>query len=211
LRDDDGKRFGLGDDGDQSFWVEIVVVETDKDIVYDFALNFCDAKWSSETGKLPCPGSTKSEDGFVVLLTEGALENRYEDELILWMHPNENRNGWIKGVYPYYKVQDGDHFRTWVGCLEGNDRCVLTFRLDYMVKNGGVNNLGEWTEIYDGEFTNIDIDLSDMEGLEVKFILSVTVNNQVYEDANAFWFVPRIQNDVELLSDISSSSSSSGY
>lgn len=194
LRDANGVLFGLGDKANKSFWVSISVVDFNEgSFDYDFALNYCAATWRSETGRLPCPGFTNSPDGFVQLLSNADLENRRENEPTLWVHPNEERYGWIEGTFPVYEVKTNDHFMAWVGCLKGYDRCSLTFYLDYVDSNGKVHRLGEWVETYDGNVTKIDIDLSDLADENVRFILGVEGNTKNVDDAQGFWFVPRIE------------------
>jgi hypothetical protein len=109
------------------------------------------------------------------------------------VHPYEERGGWIEGLYPTYDIEEGDRFRAWVGCMNDYRRCDLTFYLDYEDSDGRVFNLGEWPERYDGEVTQIDIDLSDLDGENVRFILGVEANTRNLEDAQGFWFVPRIE------------------
>jgi len=58
--------------------------------------------------------------------------------------------------------------------------------------NGNIRNLGSWHEIYDGEVTKIDLDLSRHAGKRVLFILTVEVNGGDPTRSNAFWFVPGI-------------------
>jgi hypothetical protein len=194
LRDSGGVLFGIGDNADKSFWVSITVADFSVgNYEFDFAVNFCSASWRSEKGRLPCPGFLTSEDGFVHLLSNADLEIRRENEPTLWMHPNDERNGWIEGIYPAYKVETDDHIMAWVGCLNGYKRCNLTFYLDYMDTDGKVYPLGEWVESYDEEVTEIDIDLSDLEGETIRFILGVEANTKNVDDAQGFWFVPRIQ------------------
>jgi hypothetical protein len=197
LRDDRGQSFGIGSAADSYFWVDIQVILTDRDFTYDFATNFCLANWQSLTRNLPCPGNEGSNDGFVILLQNPDLENRSENEVTLWVHPSEDRNGYIEGRYPATPVGEGDRFLAWVGCLEGYEDCDLTFYLDAVTLDGRTEVLGEWHEVYEGQVTKIDIDLSEVEGESVRFILGVTVNNTAFEDAHGFWFVPRIEENTE--------------
>jgi hypothetical protein len=193
LRDPAGTIFGLGNQANKAFWVSITVVDFDEeDYAYDFALNYCAADWRSGTKRLSCPGFVDSADGFVQLLVDPDLELRREDQPTLWVHPNGERYGWIEGTYPTYKVESGDHFKAWIGCMKGYHRCSLDFYLAYMDTAGKVHQLGEWTELYDTEVTKIDIDLSDLDGQKVRFILGVEANTRNVEDAQGFWFVPRI-------------------
>jgi hypothetical protein len=198
LRNAYGEYFGVGDQGDVSLWVDIqVVTPANRNYAYDFAANYCKASWSSSAGKLNCPGMSTSADGSVVLLDRPALENgRIENELTLWTRPETTNGGWISGIFPAYTVQAGDFFVADVGCLEGNKGCSLTFSLNYRLKNGALGNLGEWREVYDGNLTRIDLDLSPLQGQSVQFILSVTANSKPSQ-ANAFWLVPSIRNTEE--------------
>jgi hypothetical protein len=193
LRDENGQEFGWGDDADEAFWVDIEVVVLDNDYAYDFALNYCAATWRSETMRLHCPGLTSSVDGFVTLLDQPALENRNENEFTLWVHPNEERYGWIEGTYPLFEVEQGDTFKAWVGCLAGENRCDLTFYLGYETQDGQEYMLEEWVEDYDGKVTDISLDLSDLAGEAVRFILGTEANTLNVGDAHGFWFVPRIE------------------
>ncbi len=70
----------------------------------------------------------------------------------------------------------------------------MTFRLDYRNENGAVKNLGEWNETSDGYLTSLNIDLSDLAGDTIEFILSVSANGSSNDD-NAVWFVPQIDRD----------------
>ena len=194
LRDDRGMLFGLGELANKAFWVNITVVDFDEgSYAYDFSLNFCAATWRSDKGRLPCPGFVNSADGFVQLLANADLELRRENQPTLWVHPNEARYGWIEGTYPSFKVESGDHFMAWVGCMKGYDLCSLDFYLAYLDENGKIHQLGEWAETYDREVTKIDIDLSELAGQKIRFILGVEVNTKNVDDAQGFWFVPRIE------------------
>ncbi len=131
--------------------------------------------------------------GAVLISTNPNLESRQENEPALWLQPAAGTNGWISGEYPPYRIVDGDHFVSEIGCLYDNPQCDLLFRLYYRLSNGAQWSLGAWEESYDGDTTSIDVDLSNLAGEVVQFIL--TVNNQGRRaDANAFWFMPTIQN-----------------
>jgi hypothetical protein len=161
---------------------------------FDFAASYCEAEWRSDAGRLGCPGDSDDPDGSVILLDEPRLETRNEDEPALWVRPNGGDDEWISGEYPAYRVRDGDRFVAEIGCLRDSPDCELRFELDYREDDGDVENLDSWFESYDGESTEIDIDLNNLEGETVQFILSVT-NRGRTRDANGFWFVPHIAND----------------
>ena len=196
LRNANGVVFGIGNGANESFWVDIKVVAPSSDARYDFALNFCTAEWrSAADDNLPCPGKEGNDDGFVILLTEPVLESRHENEPALVTHPDNAINSWITGIYPPFLVEADDHFVAWIGCMDASDDCDVSFKLDYQIDGGAVKNLGEWAEVYDDSITHVDVELSSLAGEKVSFILSVVIKGGVPEDANAFWFVPLIEQD----------------
>lgn len=193
LRSPAGEYFGLGKNANQSFWLQVRVVDANASYDYDFAFHYCEAQWRSAGGYLGCP-SAEGVGGSVNLLQDALLEHRLENELTLWVHPNEAPSGYIEGLYPARSIQTGDSFKAWVGCMEGVEECSLTFSLQYLAEDGSLHTLGEWVELYDSQVHNISLDLSALAGQQVRFILRTEINNTAYEAAQGFWFVPRIEN-----------------
>jgi hypothetical protein len=64
------------------------------------------------------------------------------------------------------------------------------FRLDFR-SGGQTTTLGSWREVYEGEWTNIDLDLSALAGRQGRFILVVEANGAPKED-EGLWIGPRI-------------------
>ncbi len=193
LRNQYNVTFGIGENADLPFWVDIKVRKPSSD-KYDFATNYCLATWeSNEEDDLPCPGSKNDEEGFVLFLSNPSLENRQENEPAIHTHPDFDDSGLIRGTYPAIKINDDDHFLGWIGCLDNSNGCDVTFRLKYQIGSDPEETLGEWDEVYDEHVTKLDIDLSALSGEKVKFILEVEVNGGKPAKANAFWFVPRIE------------------
>jgi hypothetical protein len=193
LRAPGGEQFGLGFGANQTFWVSISVLETIGGFRYDFGLNWCSAIWRSAEGRRSCAETTDDPDGYVRVLEDPKLESGVEDQTAIWLHPNEVQYGWIDGTYPYFKVKDGDHFQARVGCLEGYGHCSVSFYLDIEDEDGRIIHLGRWRELYDGEISNIDIDLSNLAGRSLRFILGMEADTQAVEDAQGFWLLPRIE------------------
>lgn len=193
LRSADGIVFGIGGDASLPFWVDVKVREANKNFLYDFAINVCQAEWrSAADNSLPCPGDQKSKEGFVILLDDVRLENRLENEPTLWVHPDQALNSWITGTYPAIDIKTGDRFRAWVGCLDGYKNCDLRFKLEYSADGGPLTLLAEWNETFDGTVTDINLDLSALDGKSVKFTLSTIITGGQPPDGQGFWFVPRL-------------------
>ncbi len=200
LRDSSNRVFGVGNNADSAFWVSIEVVPFKSDDIpesvypFDFTALICDADWKSGASKVafPCDETSNEYDAWASVLMHPQFETgRIENESTIWVHP-DSKGGWIEGRYPSYTVKNGDRFKAWIGCLEGNENCDLIFSLDYR-KDGKTYNLGSWREIYDNKIRKLDIDLSALKGETVRFILRVERNDTETSDANGFWFVPGIE------------------
>jgi len=176
-------------------WVQIRVERAASLDELDFADQYCSAEWRSDDGLLACPGNSDDTAGSVILLDAPRLESRNEDEPALWVRPNQGKGGWISGEYPPLRVQEGDRFVSEIGCLRDSLECELLFELDYRTEDGDTENLDSWYQSYDDHTAEIDLDLDDLAGEMVQFILRVT-NRGRYRDANAFWLVPQIRNEV---------------
>lgn len=193
LANESDKLFGVGEGGKTALSVKISVLKPIADYRYDLATAMCLASWKSNVAELPCPGNSKSASGSVIFLGKPKLEgNRQENEPTLWTRPPKNKGSWIQGVYPAFKVKNGDHFIAEIGCLDQSPSCKVTFTLQYQVPGNKAQTLGEWNETNDGKTTLIDIDLSFLADKQVKFILTVT-NNAKDGNPNAFWFVPSVR------------------
>ena len=190
LRNASGVLFGVGDQADTAFWVDVKVTGTSH-VAYEFTSNYCSANWGNNSAALPCPGTQGDANGFVVKLNSPVMENgATEDGPALLVSPQDKKNGIIKGQYPAFTVQAGDHFRTIIGCEYDSEKCNVVFRLDYK-HNGEVKTLGTWYEIYEGLYYPIDLDLGSIAGKTVKFILVVGANGANNQD-NAIWLNPHI-------------------
>jgi hypothetical protein len=193
LANENDHLFGVGSGGKAALSLKITVKRPVSAYRYDLATAMCLASWQSNVGSLPCPGNSKSAAGSVLFLEKPKLEgNRQENEPTLWTRPPRGKGSWIQGVYPTFKVKNGDHFVAEIGCLAQSSGCKVTFTLQYQVPGNQAKTLGEWTESEDGKTTLIDLDLSDLADKQVKFILTVT-NNAKEGNPNAFWFVPSVR------------------
>jgi hypothetical protein len=192
LENASGDRFGIGSGADGTFYVLIEVIKPPQ-YAYDFGANYCAARWSSNAGRLECPGRSGDDNGFVQLLDRPVVEiDRQENERVLWTNPFNEDNGWISGEYPEIEVDKDYRFKAVVGCLDDSPRCDVIFRLSARIPSDNqVILLWETHELYDDAFTRVDVDLSDLDGKRVQFMLTVDANGSPRDD-RAFWLVPRI-------------------
>lgn len=190
LRNSSGVLFGVGNT-DTSIYADVKVagyVVTG----YDFIANYCDADWRNSSDNLACPGNEGDNNGFVRILSSPKLEDGKSKGDGLLTYPEKGSNGLISGRYPGVVIQSGDRFQALIGCLNKADDCDVIFRVQYQIGNkGDIKMLGQWREIYEGEYYPVSIDLSGLRGEKVKIILSVLANGNSHEDF-AVWVTPRI-------------------
>jgi hypothetical protein len=191
LRSEGGVLFGIGS-SNRSFFVEIDVESATSQYPYDFAAAFCSAEWSSGAGRLVCPGQDNDSRGFVLRYEKPQLETgQIDDEPGLLTNPQIVTDGIIRGKYPSFRVENGHHFQSLVGCAYNARACDVRFQLDYQIGDGSIQTLASWAESYNGQWTSVDLDLSSLAGKDVKFILTVLANGASNQD-RALWLAPRI-------------------
>ncbi|HNC08888.1 MAG TPA: NBR1-Ig-like domain-containing protein [Anaerolineales bacterium] len=190
LRNASGQLFGIGDQANVAFWVDIRVTGPSF-VAYNFADEYCKANWSNANSDLPCPGDDGDEAGYIIRLNAPKMENGLtEDEPGLLMVPQDKNNGLISGQFPALTVAAGDRFRTIINCQYGATKCNVVFRLDYK-DNGEVKTFASWAETYEGKYFPVDLDLSALTGRTLKFILTVSANGGNSQDL-AIWLNPHI-------------------
>jgi hypothetical protein len=190
LRNASGVLFGVGNSGDASVYLD-VLVNGYNILGYDFFEKYCDAEWSTGSQSLPCPGTDGDKKGFVIALNSPKMENGTVQNKGLITHPQIVKDGLITGKYPGFTVQSGDRFQATINCMYKANDCNMIFKLQYQIGNGAVQTLGQWNEVYEGEAYQVNVDLSTLNGQKVKFILSVLANGSAHEDY-ALWIAPRI-------------------
>ena len=165
---------------------------------YDFVANACAASWhsgASGSSALPCPGTDGDAKGFVLKVSNPKLETGTTDSRAgLITFPQNVQDGYIQGIYPSFKVQNGDRFQSTVNCAYGAATCYAVFRLDYQTGTDPIKTFwGPWLERVDTppQFFNVDIDLTALAGKDVKFILTVLAAGSPTGD-RALWVGPRI-------------------
>jgi len=163
---------------------------------YDFAANACAASWhsgASGSSSLPCPGTDGDAKGFVLKISNPVLETGATDTRPgLLTFPQNVQDGYIQGIYPAFNVQSGDRFQSTINCAQGATTCYVVFRLDYQTGSDPIKTYwGPFLERYEGQFFNVDVDLSALAGKDVKFILTVLAAGPPTGD-RALWVGPRI-------------------
>ena len=192
IRNDRGELFGITSTANRPFWVVIRVrTPVSTSTMYDFVANACSARWFSGAGNLRCPGNSNDQSGFILRQNNARLEDgKLVVSTSLLTAPQNIVNGYIRGIYPSYKVQAGDRFQAIIGCEDQATTCDVLFRLDYLA-GGLVQDFWTFSERHDGSSHPVDIDLSPLAGQDVRFVLTVLSRGPASGD-RALWVEPRI-------------------
>jgi hypothetical protein len=199
LRNATNVLFGIGD-GTKPFWVQIKV-SAESGLLYDFLVNAGSATWETGVGSDPGEsitfgGDDNDPNGVAKIKDQVKLENGAISGKVLLTYPKREEDGYIRGVFPDYKVQSGDRFKARLTFMipEGEDACGsgrVKFQLAY--KEGDeVSSLKEWTKSCNGNLMPVEVDLSDLKGKTVGFILIVKADGSSSDDW-AIWNSPRIE------------------
>ena len=193
IRNERGELFGTTATANRPFWVDIKVKAPPvTGTVYDLVVNACSAQWFSGIGVLPCPGTNRDPNGFVLRPSSVRLEDgtmTFNPSLVTV--PQNINNGYIRAVYPSFKIQSGDRFQAIVNCEGGATACGVLLRVDYQLADGIVREFWAFGERYDGQYFTVDLDLSSWAGRDVKLVLTVLSLGDASND-RALWVQPRI-------------------
>jgi hypothetical protein len=219
LQDVTGKSFGVGPSAIDPLWVRINVIAqgpetsrpspqpaesttptlipsfeapTSEVPTYDFVANQCSALWVNNLGSLPCPGTEDDSQGSITIVNRPGLEDgTIVPYPSLLAQPKAGEGGFIRGTYPEYLVQPGDSFRAIASCEADSPSCSAIFRLGYLDAAGAPHDLWAVGEFYDGKYTEVDIDLGNLAGVKVSFILEVQ-SLGAHPGNRALWVAPGI-------------------
>lgn len=199
IRNDRGEIFGITSTANRPFWVAITVrAPALRGTSYDFVANACSARWFSGAGNLKCPGVNNDKNGFILRQSNARLEDgKLVTRPSLLTAPQNIFNGYIRGIYPSYKVQNGDRFQAIINCEHRAASCDVLFRLDYLA-DGLVRDFSTFAEHYDGSYYTVDLDLSPLAGQDVRFVLTVLSLGPASGD-HALWVEPRVTRNVPLI------------
>jgi hypothetical protein len=195
LRNGAGIIFGLGDDA-KPFFVKIDVVAAVTptpvaNVVFDLLAQAQNADWKNATIDLPFGDPDNDNPGVAAYASNVTMENDKVYSKVLATYPEKITDGLISGLFPSYTVKDGDHFRTQLGfrsnCTGGNVEYGFGYK-----EGSTVVIIHKWIKSCDGSLITIDLDLSDLAGHTVQFILQVSAHGPFTKD-HSIWVSPRIE------------------
>jgi hypothetical protein len=189
LRDQNGVLFGIGGTANGPFWVKIKV-ESPTTVVYEMVPDASRATWSNSSTTITFGDTSNPANGLAYTSANPQIETgAVEDESGIIMKPDAAGN--VKGVFPAYTVQSGDHFLSVIGCQYGHTSCNAKMQLSYSIGGGAATILASWDEANEGKVNKVDVDLSSLAGKSVSFILTVQANGDATDDY-VVWLRPRI-------------------
>jgi hypothetical protein len=198
LMDGQGNLFGLGLDQLEPLKVDINVIPrkiwTRSNLTLDFLRDYCDMTWESSNDRPLCAAEGHEYGvGAVNRYLDGGILEAFseENEPLLVMIPSEGPDGFISGRYPPIEVKRGDYFQAWVGCMNDSPWCSVTLELAYVADGSEPQVLGSWEQYDDGDKEYAVVDVSNLAGRTVSFMLIVRNNGDSRGD-NAFWLTPAI-------------------
>jgi hypothetical protein len=161
-------------------------------VVSDLAASACEAQWQANEGILGCPGADTDPRGAVLPISGATLEGGISiTQPALLTMPSSAQDGYILGLYPQYQVQPGDRLQAVVGCEQEATACSVLFRVSYLDATGAAHDLWTLGEFHDGHAYELDLDLSELAGQQVRLVLSVNDLGSTVDD-RALWVAPRI-------------------
>ncbi len=192
FKSNSGGVFGIGATAQKSFWVEIQVTSSTTGTAYDFTAEAPKAAWSSGAGSFTFPGTDGNANGFALSQSAPKLETGVtSSQPGLLFAPNNVTNGYVKAVYPNFRVQSGDRFQATIGCENGATNCYVAYTLYYKANGGPETTLWTFREKYEGMTYNVSLDLSKLANQDVSFILVVSAYGSPTGD-RALWVNPII-------------------
>jgi hypothetical protein len=189
LRDPNGALFGIGESANGPFWMKIKV-SAPSTVVYEMVPDASRAAWQNSTTSIVFGSTSDPAIGLAFSSANPQFETgTIENESGIIMKPDTT--GLVKGTFPTYTVQQGDHFMAVIGCQYNHPNCNVKMQLGYSISGGASVILATWDEKYEGKVYKADVDLSSLVGKNINLILTVLANGDASDDY-AIWLRPRI-------------------
>jgi hypothetical protein len=199
LRNAGGAVFGIGQNADQSFWVQIKSVAATPTasptaaytLSFDFIGRGPDASWRNGTSNIPWGDPPEDSKGVAVNIANVKMEDGNTYSSLLATYPQHITDGMVLGLYPAYTIQANDHLRTRVGFRADCGTGTVKFQIRYIEGQSEVT-VGEWLEACEGKLTSLDVNLSALVGHTVQFEL-VVIAVGTPDTYTSCWVSPRIE------------------
>jgi hypothetical protein len=199
IRNSGGALFGIGNNADQSFWVQIKSVAptptpsptSTYTLSFDFIARGPDASWRNGSNNIPWGDPPEDSAGVAVNITNVKLEDGKTYGSLLATYPQHISDGKIIGTYPTYTIQANDHLRTRIGFRADCGTSKMKYQIRYIEGPTEVT-VGEWLEECNGNLTSLDVNMSALVGHSVQFQLVVIAMGSP-NSWSSVWVSPRIE------------------
>lgn len=198
LKAANGVVFGVGSAYNVPLTVNIKVASLpaphDPNTKYDFVKNMCSANWRTNAGTIGCPSAGfDTKNGSITRSYAPVLDGgTVDDEGAIFTVPAVGGDGMILGRYPKVSIVSGDYFRALLTCTNKVPKCSVTYELLYNEDGSGtVVSLGTWEKKAGDAFTQVNVDLSGLDGKNIVFHLKVISKGDSTDDV-VLWMAPRI-------------------
>jgi len=152
--------------------------------VFDLYNNACSAVWLSNNNPIPCPEFETNPVGEVQLVKNQAFENgEITSSALLFALPESQTEIVITGTYPQFVVQNGDKFTFRTGCLQNTPQCSTLVFFYYINESGEREILWGVSEKQDGITSNVEIDLSFLQGQKINIQIEVSSLGESKDDS----------------------------
>jgi hypothetical protein len=143
----------------------------------------CSATWLSNTNPIPCPEFETNPLGSVQLVKNIILESgNASSNSLLFSLPESQSEIVITGTYPAFTVQNGDRLTFRTGCLQNASQCSTLIYFYYINTSGAREILWAVSELQDGITSNVEIDLSFLQGQTINIQIEVSSLGESIDD-----------------------------
>ncbi len=155
------------------------------DVAYDLVAHACEAQWSTNAQRLPCP--TSEGQGAVVIPQQFApLQGRWRVEApLLLLSPGVAypQGLGLFGQYPPRQVAPGEVFRAIVACQAGWT-CQTQINLEYVDELGALHTVDRASWTFETMQTPriLTVDLTPLVGSRVSLLLAVREQREAVDE-----------------------------
>lgn len=153
-------------------------------VILDLYSNACGAVWLSNNNPIPCPEFETNPFGVVQLVKDEPFENgEFTSDALLFALPASQSEVIVTGTYPQFVVQNGDKLTFRTGCLLNTPQCSALVFFYYINESGTREILWGVSEGQDGITSNVEIDLSFLQGQTISIQIEVSSLGESFDDS----------------------------
>lgn len=149
------------------------------------------ARWMSKTGKVVFGSDRVPLTGLVQQFDKTIQPGNKNIKSLLLTQPNQQRNGYIQGQFPYQQLTKDSKFISRITFLPGTPRSTEAL-FELIIGEGKKKKVIVSRKLQGGRTARITADLSPWTGRKVYFILKVSSIKQGQKSPQAVWIDPKL-------------------